>query len=124
MKSRHASFMSAVDAAVASLPAEFREKMKEVAIVVRDRPSKKEMEEAGVPPDEGLYGLFQGAAYGERSVFDGPSLPDRIILYREALVEDFPDPAELRREIAVTIVHEAAHYFGLDEDDIRRLGYG
>jgi predicted Zn-dependent protease with MMP-like domain len=123
MKSRHASFMTAVDAAVASLPAEFREKMKEVVIVVRDRASKKELEEAGVPPDEGLYGLFVGAAYGDKSVFDGPALPDRIILYREPLVEDFPDPAELRREIAVTIMHEAGHFFGLSEDDISALGY-
>ena len=123
MKSKHASFMKTVDAAVASLPAEFREKMKGVAIIVRDRPSKKELEEAEVPPDEGLYGLFVGASYGDKSVFDGPALPDRIILYREPLVEDFPDPAELRREIAVTIMHEAGHFFGLSEDDISRLGY-
>ena len=50
-------------------------------------------------------------------------LPDRIILYRKPLEEDFPDKDELVREIGRTIMHEVGHYFGLSERELKRLGY-
>ena len=50
-------------------------------------------------------------------------LPDKISIYRIPLEESFPDPAELREEIRITVLHELAHYFGLDEDRIAELGY-
>ena len=46
------------------------------------------------------------------------------MIYRLPLVESFPDPKELRREIRITVLHELGHYFGLDEQRIRELGYG
>ena len=51
------------------------------------------------------------------------SLPDKISIYRIPLEESFPDPQELRDEIRITVLHELAHYFGLDEDRIAELGY-
>ncbi len=50
-------------------------------------------------------------------------LPDKISIYRIPLEESFPDPGELRDEIRITVLHELAHYFGLDEDQIADLGY-
>ena len=50
-------------------------------------------------------------------------LPDVITIYRLPLEESFPDPAELQREIRITVLHELGHYFGLDEDRLADLGY-
>jgi predicted Zn-dependent protease with MMP-like domain len=62
-----------------------------------------------------LYGLFEQEEY----------LPARIAIYRMPLEEDFGDDAEaLEEEIRVTVLHEIAHYFGLDEDRLDELGYG
>jgi predicted Zn-dependent protease with MMP-like domain len=50
-------------------------------------------------------------------------LPDKITIFAAALLADFPDPEELREEIRLTVLHEIAHYFGMDEDEIEDLGY-
>ena len=49
--------------------------------------------------------------------------PDTISIYRIPLEDSFPDPRELREEIRITVLHELAHYFGLDEDRLAELGY-
>ena len=51
------------------------------------------------------------------------ALPARVVIYRRPLLEGFPDPAELERQIRITVLHELAHYFGIDEDRIAELGY-
>ena len=53
-----------------------------------------------------------------------PYMPAKITIYRLPLVESFPDPAELEREIRITVLHELAHYFGIEEDRLDELGYG
>ena len=50
-------------------------------------------------------------------------MPDKITIFRKPLVEAFPDPAELEKEIRITVLHELAHYFGIDEDRLDELGY-
>jgi predicted Zn-dependent protease with MMP-like domain len=50
-------------------------------------------------------------------------LPDKITIFAEPLLRDFPDPEELREEIRLTVVHEIAHYFGMDEEEVEDLGY-
>ena len=65
------------------------------------------------PEEPDLYGLFDEPEY----------LPARISIYRQPLLEDFgDDPAALEREIRITVLHELAHYFGIDEDASRRAG--
>ncbi len=59
----------------------------------------------------------------ERSILDPPLLPDKITIFAEPLLADFPDPEELREEIRLTVLHEIAHYFGMDEEEIEDLGY-
>jgi len=94
-----------VDAALAELPPQIAAKLENVAVVVE--------EENREEPD--LYGLFQ----------EEPYMPAKVSVYRKPLVEDFgDDPAELEHEIRVTVLHELAHYFGLDEDRLDELGYG
>jgi len=51
-------------------------------------------------------------------------MPDKITIFERPLTRAFPDPERLRAEIRVTVLHELAHYFGLDEREIEELGYG
>jgi predicted Zn-dependent protease with MMP-like domain len=75
-----------------------------VAIVIED--------ESADDPD--LFGLWEADEY----------LPDKITIFERPLTEAFPDPKRLEAEIRITVLHELAHYFGLDEDEIEDLGYG
>ena len=74
------------------------------------------------PDDPDLFGLYEGIPLPERGD-DAGVLPDRITIYRLPLEDEFPDPAELEREIRITVLHELGHYFGLDEDRLEELGY-
>jgi predicted Zn-dependent protease with MMP-like domain len=97
-------FEEHVQRALAELPPELARGLKNVAIVVED--------ENADDPD--LFGLFE----------EQPYLPAKVTIYRLPLAESFPEPAELEREIRITVLHELAHYFGIDEERLDELGYG
>ena len=118
------SFETWVAAALDRIPAEFQAAMKNVAIVVKDRPGPEADDDEGeADSEEGLYGLYQGIPLPDRSADDSGIPPDVIFLYQKPLEEDFPDREDLVREIEITIVHEIAHYFGFDEETLERYGY-
>ena len=106
-------FEDRVARVIAALPADLRDAIRNVEITVEDED----------PDDPDLFGLYEGVPLTERGDWAG-SLPDRIRIFRLPLVESFPDPADLEEEIRVTVLHELAHYFGIDEDRLDELGYG
>ena len=106
-----------------SLPSPFKEKMASVEVLVEDWPSAEELGSAEVAEDEGLYGLFVGRAETEKGFGEESLLPERIILFRGPLEEDFPSLHERKKEIRKTLLHEIGHYFGLSEEQIEKLGY-
>jgi predicted Zn-dependent protease with MMP-like domain len=106
------SFEDHVRAALDELPPHLAEALRNLAVVVEDEN----------PDDPDLFGLYHGVPLPERGDMAG-SLPDKISIYRIPLEESFSDPAELREEIRITVLHELAHYFGLDEERIAELGY-
>ena len=106
-------FNEHVQAALDLLPPELANALDNVAVVVEDEH----------PEDPDLFGLYEGVPLTERSSHDSGRLPDRITIYRLPLEESFPDPAELEDEIRITVLHELAHYFGIDEDRLLQLGY-
>jgi predicted Zn-dependent protease with MMP-like domain len=106
------------------LPRQFRKQLHNVEIVVEERPGEELFLDAGLDPEhDTLYGLYQGIPLPDRSSLYPPILPDKITIFAEPLLEDFPDPDELREQIRVTVLHEIAHYFGFDDDEIDKLGY-
>lgn len=106
------------------LPRTFREQLVNVEFVVEDHPSAELLRAEGLDPrEDSLYGIYQGVPLPDRSALDPPLLPDKITIFAEPLLEDFPDPEELREEIRLTVLHEIAHYFGMDEEEIEDLGY-
>ena len=107
------TFEDHVRAALDSLPPNLREAMSNVEIVVE--------EENREDPD--LFGLYLGIPLTERESYAGV-LPDKIAIYRLPLEEEFgDDPAVLEDEIRITVVHEIAHHFGIDEDRLAELGW-
>lgn len=106
------------------LPRRFRNQLGNVEFVVEDRPSPELLRDEGLDPRyDTLYGIYQGIPLPERSSLDLPLLPDKITIFAEPLLRDFPEPEELREEIRITVVHEIAHYFGMDEEEVEDLGY-
>ena len=120
----HSEIRKEVARVIDKLPKEFREQLRNVEIVVETRPSKELLLAEGLDPREDtLYGIYQGVPLPDRSALDPPLLPDKITIFAEALLEDFSDPDDLREEIRLTVLHEIAHYFGMEEEDIEDLGY-
>jgi predicted Zn-dependent protease with MMP-like domain len=75
------------------------------------------------PEDPDLFGLYEGVPLPERGDWAG-ELPDRIRIFRLPLLDEFgDDPELLEQEIRITVLHELAHYFGIDEDRLDELGY-
>jgi predicted Zn-dependent protease with MMP-like domain len=104
------------------IPEKFRAKIKNVALLVEDEPSEEVRRREGLSGDETLLGLYQGIPATVRgdSYGVGPTLPDTITLYQLPIEEAaHEDGEDVRKVIAETIWHEYAHYFGMDEDEVR-----
>ena len=108
-------FEEHVRAALDSLPPELRRAMSNVEIVVEEEN----------PEDPDLFGLYLGIPLTDRGEGYAGVLPDKIAIYRIPLEEEFgDDPEVLEEEIRITVVHEIAHHFGIDEDRLAELGWG
>jgi predicted Zn-dependent protease with MMP-like domain len=98
-------FEDHVRRALDSLPSDLAKRLENVAVLIEEED----------PEDPDLFGLWESQEY----------MPDKITIFRLPLVEEFGhDPQELEREIRITVLHELAHYFGIDEDRLEELGYG
>lgn len=107
-------FEKLVDTAIRELPEEFRKKLENVAVIVEDYPP----EEFG----DDLFGLYEGTPLTERG-FDAPLYPDRIWIFQKPIEEECETEEEIKKEVKTTIVHEVAHFFGMDDDYLEELGY-
>jgi predicted Zn-dependent protease with MMP-like domain len=116
-------FDAVVERAIARIPEEIRQLLEEVTIAVKDWPTKEMLESVGVPPDETLFGLYEGTALDERSNQDIAPLPDTIYIFQRPLEEACETREELEEEIEITVVHEVAHFVGMNEEYLRELGY-
>ena len=118
----HVGFDRLVDRAIAGIPDPFRAALDGVAVVIADEPTRDQLHENGLAPDETLYGLYEGVPLNEWGG-DWIPVPTRILLFRLPLEEDFPDPDELAEEVRITLLHELAHHLGIeDEGRLRELG--
>jgi len=118
-----AEFERLVEQAVAEIPDEFHRCLENVTIVVEDEPSAEVLESVGLDPRrDTLFGLYQGLPWSKRP-HDYAGMPDHIAIYMGPLVRACGTRAQLERQVRATVVHEIAHFFGLSEKRIRRLGY-
>lgn len=114
-----AEFEEAVDDALDSLPEEVARAIAEanVVILVEEEPEHRS-------GGEELLGLYEGIPLDRRSVFDGFREPDRIWIYRGPLQRMASTREQLVEEIAVTVLHELGHLFGIDDARLHELGWG
>jgi predicted Zn-dependent protease with MMP-like domain len=96
------------------LPDEMVDGLENLVFVTEDRPADGSLD---------LLGLYEGIALTDRGQYGFGELPDRIVLYREPLLAVADTLDELRDEVHVTLVHEIAHYYGIDDDELHRLGW-
>ncbi len=107
-------FEALVDRALDGIPDELAGLVRNVVVLVEDEPPEDD-------PD--LLGLYDGVALTERSGDYGLELPDRIFVFRTPLLEMCEDEEELADEVRITVVHEIAHHFGIDDARLHDLGY-
>ena len=76
------------------------------------------------PDDPDLLGLYEGIALTERDSSYGGALPDTITIFRESLLEICDTDSDVVEEVAITVIHELAHHFGIDDERLHELGWG
>lgn len=114
-----AGFEAVVDDVLQELPDWVRGALHNIEILVSDEPTP-EMD----PDGEGLLGLYVGIPLTERGANDGGNLPDLIHVFRLPHLALGLSQDELRDEIRITVMHEIAHYFGIDDDHLDDIGWG
>ena len=112
-------FEAFVKEAVDSLPAEIKDELENVAVLIEDEPPEDWEDEMGEGGD--LLGIYQGISKKDRGFWYGNVLPDTIIIYQRPLERMSASREELRENVRQTVVHEVGHYFGLDEEQLRTL---
>lgn len=119
----YAEFEQLVAEALNGLPPYFREKMENVAVLIRAWPSPTELSRAKVPAGHTLLGLYQGVPLPGRTHGYNLVAPDTIILFQGPIERAAgPDPHRLRQQVRHTLLHELAHHFGISDDRLRELG--
>ena len=119
-------FEQLVEQALAELPAQFARHLEEVPVQIMMRPPRRLLRSLGLADNELLLGLYQGASLLTRSETEGRGspMPNHILIFQEdiELVSNSVD--DVVREVRTTVLHEIGHHFGMDEQDLDRLGYG
>jgi predicted Zn-dependent protease with MMP-like domain len=108
-----------VRAAMRSLPHEFKSRLDNVEIVVHRRASAVQRRRNA--PGGDLYGLYEGVPLASRGSWYGNVTPDKITIFWEPLVRDFPDDDPLAEQVRRTVYHEIAHHFGFSEEELTGL---
>ncbi len=109
-------FVKVMQAVLDSLPEEFRDRIRNVAVLVEDFPPGQN---ASSRPKKLLLGLFHGVPMTKKSVFDLSTGPDYVVLYQRNIEAVCSTEAEIRKQIRLTVIHEFGHYFGMDEEQLK-----
>jgi len=120
-----ARFEELTQEAFDALPAMFRENLENVRIVIDDLPTRAQREQVGYGRGSLLLGLYEGVPLTHRTTGYGmhPTLPDSITLFQKNIERIAATDEAVREEIRITLIHEIAHYYGMDEDEVRAAGF-
>lgn len=109
-----------VGEAWSGIPARFRRRLKNVVLIVEAEPKASHLAAGRVPPGNTLLGLYQGRPLTQRSVFEPFAMPDRILVFQGPHERMATSMEHLRQLVEQTVWHEVAHYFGMDERQVRQ----
>ena len=107
-------FGELVDAALDLIPERLASMVQNCVVVIEDRAPE---------PDVDLLGYYDGIPLSERDSWYSGVLPDRIVIFRDAILDICADENEVVEEVRITVWHEVAHYFGIDDERLDELGY-
>jgi predicted Zn-dependent protease with MMP-like domain len=116
-------FEGLIAEALREIPPELARALDNVEVVVDGWPTSDQLADVDLGEDDLLFGLYQGTPLPERSPMQPYALPDVITIFQGPLEEACETEDEIREEIRLTVIHEIAHYFGIDEDRLDELGY-
>ena len=114
-----AEFDRLVAAAYARIPARFRRRLKNIALVVEPEPAPEQFAHGRAPRGSTLLGLYEGRPFTRRSVFEPFAMPDRITIFQGPHERLANSPEHLASLVEDTVWHEVAHYFGMNELQVR-----
>jgi predicted Zn-dependent protease with MMP-like domain len=117
-------FEALVEKALRKLPRHFKDRIKNVAVVVEDWADDETLADVGIEPPDTLYGLYRGVDLTRRDSGYGNVLPDTVTIYQGPIEEDCEDEEEMAELVRETVVHEIGHYFGLDDETMHRIEDG
>lgn len=112
-------FDQIVEKALRNIPARFRSRMNNVALMVESEPAPNHLQKTRVSRGNTLLGLYEGRPLAQRSVFEPFQLPDRITIFQGPHERLARDPEDLERLVEQTLWHEIAHHFGMNEREVR-----
>ena len=118
-------FVRLVRQAYKEVPPKVKRALANVDISVEELPDPDILgnEDWAADGNDGLFGLYLGVPLPERQGGE-PELPDRIVIYRQPILQSCKNLADARKEIRITLLHEVGHCLGMDEEELHRLGYG
>jgi predicted Zn-dependent protease with MMP-like domain len=116
-------FQLLMNEAIDKIPDLFRDKIENLAFIVEPYPTDSDLGRVGLKDKHMLLGLYSGVPYTHRTTWYAGVMPDRIILFQRNIEALCNSLEQLREKIREVVIHEVAHYFGMDEDEIRRAGY-
>ena len=114
-------FEAFVGRALRTLPRPFRQKLRNVAVVVEDWPDGETLREMEIEPPDTLYGLYRGVDLTHRDSSYGNVLPDTVTIYQGPIEEDCVDAEEMAELVRDVVIHEIGHYFGLDDATMEEI---
>lgn len=114
-------FEELVRQAMESLPEQFWSRLDNVIVVVEQRPTREQLDYHGLQANQTLFGLYEGVPMTERGSY-APPIPDKITIFQGPLQRHCDTEEELISEVRDTVVHEVAHFFGIDDDRLHEFG--
>ena len=116
-------FGEMMEEALHDIPSPFKEKIENLAFMAEPYPSESDLGRVGLDDKYSLLGIYSGVPYTHRNTYYMNTTPDRIILFHKNIERFCDNEAELKEKIREVLIHEIAHYFGMDEDQVRAAGY-
>ena len=115
-------FERLVAEAIDSLPMPFAERLQNVEIVIEAWPSRRQLRDTRTPGGHTLLGLYEGVPLTERGGGYGMVLPDKITIFQGPIEQMSSTDQEVQAQVRHTVIHEIAHFFGISDDQLRRMG--
>lgn len=116
-------FHGLMDRALEEVPENFKKKIHNLVFISEPYPSETDLARLGLGNKYSLLGLYSGVPYTHRSTWYSSVTPDRIILFQRNIESICRSYEELYEKVREVLIHEIAHYFGMDENEIRNAGY-